>query len=138
MTLVQRMRAQLPAAMKARDAVRVQFLRYWIAQFTQGNGTEVSDEQAIKKLRGIVKEAKAGPTTFTPEEVALIAEWVPASWDRDRIREALLPIAENVRSASKEGMALGMAMKYLAGQPVEAEEAKAVVQELRAAPANQA
>ncbi len=132
MTLVQRMRAQLPTAMKAKDTVRVQFLRYWIAQFTQGDGTELADEAAIKKLRGIVKEAKAGPTTFSPEEVALIGEWVPASWDQARIQEEIAPIIEKVKAAPKEGMALGIAMKHLAGQPVEAEDVKAVVLQVRA------
>lgn len=131
MTLVQRMRAQLPAAMKAKDTVRLQFLRYWIAQFTRGDGTELADEQAIKRLRGVVKEAKAGPTTFTAEELALIGEWVPASWDQARIREELVTIAESLRLAPKEGMALGLAMKHLTGQPVEANDVKAVVAELR-------
>jgi hypothetical protein len=31
MSIVQRMRAQLTQSMKARDAVRTGFLRYWIA-----------------------------------------------------------------------------------------------------------
>ena len=34
MTLAQRMREQLKTSMKARDTVRTNFLRYWIAQFT--------------------------------------------------------------------------------------------------------
>ena len=68
MTIVQRMRAQLREAMKARDAVRTNFLRYWIAQLTLGTGEEVADDQAVKKMRGILKEAKAGQTTFSPEE----------------------------------------------------------------------
>ena len=51
MTIVQRMRAQLTESMKARDAVRTGFLRYWIAQLTTGSGAEVSDAEAIKKMR---------------------------------------------------------------------------------------
>ena len=38
MTIVERMRAQLTQAMKARDAVKTGFLRYWIAQLTLGVG----------------------------------------------------------------------------------------------------
>ena len=79
MTIVQRMRAQLPEAMKSRDAARMGFLRYWIAQLTLGTGAEMADADAVKKMRGVLKEAKTGQTTFTPEEVALLHDWVPAS-----------------------------------------------------------
>ena len=40
MAIVQRMRAQLKDSMKARDAVRTNFLRYWIAQLTTGSGDQ--------------------------------------------------------------------------------------------------
>ena len=52
MAIVQRMRAELKDAMKSRDAVRTNFLRYWIAQLTTGTGEEVPDDQAVKKMRG--------------------------------------------------------------------------------------
>lgn len=132
MSIVSRMRGQLTDAMKARDAIRVGFLRYWIAQFTRGDGTELADDEAIKKLRGIAKEAKAGPTSFKPEEIELIGEWVPASLTRDQVREALGPIVEALKAAPKPGAAMGMAMKQLAGQPVEADDVKAIVDEVRA------
>ena len=72
MSIVQKMRAQLAEAMKARDTVRLGFLRYWIAQLTLGTGAEMSEADAIKKMRGVLKEAKSGLTTFTPEELALL------------------------------------------------------------------
>jgi uncharacterized protein YqeY len=89
MTIVQRMRAALKESMKARDAFRTNFLRYWIAQLTLGSGDEMPDADAIKKMRGVVKEAKSGQTTWTPEEVALIAEWVPASLGTEQIVQPL-------------------------------------------------
>jgi hypothetical protein len=131
MTLIERMRAQLKGAMKSRDTVRVQFLRYWIAQFTQGDGTEVSDEAAIKRMRGVLKESKAGPTSFSPEELDLIREWVPATLSTEQIRDALTPIVDQIRAAPKEGMAMGLAMKHLAGQPVESDDVKVVIAGLR-------
>ena len=69
MSIVQKMRGQLAEAMKARDTVRLGFLRYWIAQLTLGTGAEMPEADAIKKMRGVLKEAKSGPTTFTAEEV---------------------------------------------------------------------
>ena len=45
------MRSQLTESMKARDAVRTGFLRYWIAQLTLATGAEMSEADAIKKMR---------------------------------------------------------------------------------------
>jgi uncharacterized protein YqeY len=131
MTIVQRMRAQLAGSMKARDTVRTGFLRYWIAQLTLGTGAEVSDEEAIKKMRGILKEAKAGPTSFSDAELALIRDWVPPSLTPEQIAGALAPVQEQIRSAPKDGIAMGIAMKALAGQPVESDDVKAVVATMR-------
>lgn len=131
MSILQRMRAQLKDSMKARDAVRTNFLRYWIAQLTTGAGEEVPDDQAIKKMRGVQKEAKSGQTTFTPEEVALIDDWVPANLDRAQVAAALAAVAEQIKAAPKDGMAMGLAMKTLAGQPVDSDDVKAVVAEIR-------
>ena len=92
------MRAQLPEAMKAHDTVRLGFLRYWIAQLTLGTGAEMSEADAIKKMRGVLKEAKSGLTTFTPEELALISEWVPPTLSAEQIREALAPVADQIKA----------------------------------------
>lgn len=131
MTIVQKMRAQLGPAMKSRDAARTAFLRYWIAQLTLGTGEEMPDAEAVKKMRAILKEAKSGATTFTAEELDLLREWVPASLTSEQIRDALAPAADAIRAAPKEGMALGVAMKTLAGQVVETEDVKAAVAAIR-------
>lgn len=133
MTIVQRMRTQLTESMKARDAVRTQFLRYWIAQLTLGTGAEVNDADAVKRMRGVLKEAKTGQTTFTPEELRLLEGWVPASLGRDQIAEQLAPVAEQIKAAPKDGMAMGIAMKALAGAAVDSDDVKAVIAALRQA-----
>ncbi len=89
LTIVKRMRAQLPEAMKARDVARTGFLRYWIAELTLGTGAEMSDADAIKKMRGVLKEARSGVTTFKPEEIAMIRQWVPATLAPEQIAEKL-------------------------------------------------
>lgn len=129
--IVQRMRSQLREAMKARDAVRTGFLRYWIAQLTLGTGAEMSDADAVKKMRGVLKEAKSGTTTFTPEELALIREWVPATLNPEQIAERLAPAADQIKAAPKEGMAMGIAMKALAGEPVDSDDVKAAIAAIR-------
>src|SRR5262245_39039163 len=104
-TIVERMRTQLTAAMKAGDAVRTNFLRYWIAQLTLGSGAEMPENDAIKKMRSVLKEAKAGVTTWSPEELALIRDWVPPVLSIEQIEAALAPLAEQIKAAPKEGMA---------------------------------
>ena len=132
MTIVQTMREQLRASMKARDALRTNFLRYWIAQLTLGNGEEVADAEAVKKMRGVMKEAKTGRTTWTPEEVILLQEWVPASLSPEQIAAVLESAREAIKAAPKDGMAMGLAMKALAGQAVESDDVKAAVAVIRA------
>jgi uncharacterized protein YqeY len=132
MTIVQRMRGELKDSMKARDAVRTNFLRYWIAQLTLGTGAEMADTDAIKKMRGVLKEAKTGQTTFSPEEIALIQQWVPPTLSADQIAEGLAAVRDQIKSAPKDGMAMGVAMKALAGQPVESDDVKAAVAAIRA------
>ena len=133
MTIVQKMRSQLKDSMKARDAVRTNFLRYWIAQLTLGSGDEMADTDALKKMRGVLKEAKSGQTTFSPEEIALIQEWVPPSLTAEQIVDALGSVAAQIKAAPKEGMAMGVAMKALAGQPVDSDDVKAAVASIRSA-----
>jgi uncharacterized protein len=131
MSIVQKMRSQLAETMKARDSVRLNFLRYWIAQLTLGTGAEMSEADAIKKMRGVLKEAKSGLTTFSAEELALLSEWVPSLLTLEQITEALGPVAEQIKAAPKEGMAMGIAMKTLAGQQVDSDDVKAAIAALR-------
>ncbi|ADV63173.1 hypothetical protein Isop_2603 [Isosphaera pallida ATCC 43644] len=134
-SIVSRMRKALPEAMKAKDTVKLNFLRYWIAKLTQGDGTEVSDDEAIKRMKGVLKEAKGGLTSFSPEEIELIRQWVPANLTIEQIEEALAPVAQAIAAAPKEGMAMGQAMKVLAGKDVDSDDVKTVVARIRQASA---
>jgi hypothetical protein len=131
MNIVQRMRSQLTDAMKARDAVRTGFLRYWIANLTLGSGKEADDAEAIRKMRSVLKEAKSGPTTFSEAELALIREWVPPTLSPEQVAEALAPAADAIKAAPKDGMAIGIAMKALAGKDVDSDDVRAVVAAIR-------
>jgi uncharacterized protein YqeY len=131
MSIVQKMRSQLAETMKARDTVRLNFLRYWIAQLTLGTGAEMSEGDAIKKMRGVLKEARSGVTTFTPEEIALLGEWVPPLLTPEQIKEAVTHVAEQIKAAPKEGMAMGIAMKALAGKQVDSDDVKAAIAAIR-------
>jgi uncharacterized protein len=98
---------------------------------TLGTGAEMTEADAFKKMRGVLKEAKSGVTTFTPEEIALLGEWVPALLTAEQIQAALALVAEQIKAAPKEGMAMGIAMKTLAGQQVDSDDVKSVIAGLR-------
>jgi hypothetical protein len=79
----------------------------------------------------MLKEAKSGVTTFSPEGLALIREWVSPTKTSEQIIEALAPVADQIKAAPKEGMAMGIAMKALGGQQVESDDVKAAIAALR-------
>ena len=128
MSIVQQMRSQLAETMKARDAVpHSAFSVTGSPQLTLGTGAEMSEADAIKKMRGVLKEAKSGVTTFTPEELALLQRMGSGPLTAEQINEALAPVADQIKAAPKEGMAMGIAMKTLAGQQVDSDDVKAAV-----------
>ncbi len=131
MAMVDEMKLKLRESMKARDSVRTNVLRYWIGQFTLGDGTFLDDDQAIKKMRSVVKEAKTGQTSFSDEEIAIIQEWLPPTLSVETIRERLAEVADKIKAAPQDGPAMGMAMKQLKGEAVEAADVQQVVQEIR-------
>ena len=56
---------------------------------------------------------------------------MPPTLSIEQIKEALAPVAEQIKAAPKDGMAMGIAMKTLAGQAVESEDVKAAVEGIR-------
>ena len=83
---------------------------------TLGTGAEMSEADAIKKMRGVLKEAKSGDDDLQsrrgrPDP----ANGSLPSLTPDQIDEALAPVAEQIKAAPKEGMAMGIAMKTLGG-----------------------
>jgi uncharacterized protein len=61
----------------------------------------------------------------------LIREWVPATLTGEQIAEKLAPAADQIKAAPKDGMAMGLAMKALAGEAVDSDDFKAAVAALR-------
>ena len=56
---------------------------------------------------------------------------MPPALSIEQIKEALAPVAEQIKAAPKDGMAMGIAMKALAGQAVESEDVKGAVEGIR-------
>jgi hypothetical protein len=56
---------------------------------------------------------------------------VPPTLSAEQIEAALAPIADQIKAAPKDGMAMGLAMKALAGQPVDSDDVKTAVAAIR-------
>lgn len=136
--IVDTIKANLREAMRANDAHAKNLYRFLLGQFDREPTQPVPDERAIKIMRGFLTEATENPqgTSFTPEEVALLKQLVPASLDPAQTRQFLETqgLVDAIRAAPKEGQAMGVAMKAFsaAGQTVDSATVKTVVAEIRA------
>jgi uncharacterized protein YqeY len=76
-------------------------------------------------------------TTQLEKELKLLTSLLPESWSQDTIASFLQdtadPLVEQIKKASNDGQAMGVAMKFLRAEraPVEASDVRVVVSKLR-------
>jgi uncharacterized protein YqeY len=141
--LIDAIKSQITAAMKARDTVAKDVLRVALGeiQTAEARAGSVSDEEAQRIVKKLVKsnEETMGiskdPATHAKltRENEVLAALLPQTLSVEQIVAALAPVAEAIRGAKAEGPAMGMAMKHLkqAGAAVEAPDVTAAVKALR-------
>lgn len=134
--------ADIVAAMKAKDKVRLMALRsvkkYFIeAKTAPGAGDELSDEAALKILAKLAKQGKDTAEIYVSQnrqdladeelaQVAVIEEYLPKQLSADELKAELQAIIAQlgVTSAKEMGRVMGVATKSLAGRA----EGKAISQ----------
>jgi uncharacterized protein YqeY len=121
--LTEKIRAELTAAMKARDAERLSTLRMLQSAFKYQqieSGHELSDEEAMTVIRKAVKQRQDSIEQFTkgnrPElaekerrEMELLKTWLPADLTDDEIESGVREIVASTGAQSKKDM--GKVMK---------------------------
>jgi uncharacterized protein len=121
--LTEKIRAELTAAMKARDAVRLSTLRMLQSAFKYQqieSGHELSDEEAMTVIRNAVKQRLDSIEQYTkgnrPElaekergEMELLKTWLPADLTDDEIEAGIRDIVASTGAQSKKDM--GKVMK---------------------------
>ena len=147
--LVQKIRADMIAAMKARDDLRVQTLRGALAAFTNelvAKGRkpteELADNDAVAVLKRLGKQRKEAVELYKnggrPElaqkeasELKIIEAYLPQSVSREEIEKVVrAKMAElGVTDASGAGKLTGAVMKEFAGR-ADGNEVKDIVQNL--------
>ena len=134
MNLFDRVSEDIKAAMKARDAKRLDALRgikkeFLEAKTAKGSNGELSDEQATKILAKMIKQRKESAEIYTsqsrPElaaeemaQAAVIEEYMPKQLTDGELTAALRDIIARVGATSTKemGKVMGVASKELAGR----------------------
>ncbi len=134
MNLFDRVSEDIKAAMKARDAKRLDALRgikkeFLEAKTAKGSNGELSDEQATKILAKMIKQRKESAEIYTsqsrPElaaeemaQAAVIEEYMPKQLTDGELTVALRDIIARVGATSPKemGKVMGVASKELAGR----------------------
>jgi len=134
--LTQKIRADMTAAMKARDSLRLDTLRGALSAFTNELVTkgrkpteELTDAEAIVVMKRLAKQRKDSAEQFEkggrPElahkemsEMKIIEEYLPQTAPRDEIENvARAKMAElGIQNASGAGKLTGVVMKEMAGR----------------------
>ena len=141
--LKDQLKARLMAAIKARNEVEKSILRVALGEVQSEEarrGADSTDAQVEKILRKLVKSINDSRSAAEGErlasldaERAILEGFLPKRLGVDEIVAALADVAEAVRAAGNDGMAMGVAMKHLkgAGLAVEGGDVKTAVATLR-------
>lgn len=147
MSLFDTVSADIQAAMKAREKVRLEALRgakkeFLEARTAPGANGELSDDQAVKILMKMVKQRKESARIYQENnraeladnelaEAVVLEEYLPKQLSPEELEKELRAIiAETGASSAKEmGKVMGVATKRLAGR-ADGRSIQAVVKQL--------
>lgn len=128
-----RIQADMVAAMKAKEPVRLASLRaikaaIMLAKTAEGSTGEVDDAAVIKIIQKLVKQRKESAQQYNdagrPElaenelaEAAVMEVYLPKQLSESELREALMKIIEEVGASKPQdmGKVMGVATKKLSG-----------------------
>lgn len=134
MALFEQINKDIPAAMKARDKVRLETLRnikkvFLEAKTAPGADGELSDQAALKILQKLAKQGKESAQTYTQAgrqdladgelaQVKVIEEYLPKPLSEEEITAKVKDIiAQTGATGMKDmGRVMGLATKQMAGQ----------------------
>ena len=119
--LIDDLKSQMFAAMKAKQTVEKEVLRTAIGDVTKSGG-EAGDEEVIAVLRKMMKglqesrklsASNAEASAQLDQEMEIVKRFLPQALSVEQIVESLAPVAAGIRSAGNAGQATGVAMKHL-------------------------
>lgn len=143
--LTDRIRARVKEAMKARKTVEKEILKVALGEIEteqSRRGADMSDADVEKVLRKLCKSNRETHDALTDpeqqavllEENAILESLLPKTLSEDEIVAALADVAAEIREASGDGPATGIAMKHLksSGAAVDGKAVSTAVRKIRA------
>jgi hypothetical protein len=142
--IVDTLKAQATAAMKAKDSVAMAILRLALGEIQMAEvrgGKALTDDEAAAVVRKLLKSNEEtlahaqGEQRATLERECVILKGVlPAGLTPEQIAELLAPVADAIKGAGNDGQATGIAMKHLkaAGKTAPGNDVAAAVKKIRA------
>lgn len=133
MELEKRIQADMVAAMKAKETVRLSALRaikaaILLAKTAEGGNGEIADSEIVKIIQKLVKQRKESATQYTAAgraelaegelaEVAALEVYLPKQLTEEEVEAELRKIIAEVgaEKPSDMGKVMGVATKRLAG-----------------------
>jgi uncharacterized protein len=144
MALLDRIKAQMFAAMKSGNTVEKEILKVAMGEITTDaaradkKGDDAETLVILKKLVKSNEESIAASQDETQKatlraEIEVLSAFLPKSLGVAEIVAALAPVAEAVKAAGNDGQATGVAMKHLKslGAEVNGKDVSAAVRQLR-------
>ena len=128
MSLIDVLRKNALAAMKAKDSVATTILRLAqseVQALQARTGRDLTDDEAFGAIRKLVKSneetlAVVGEdgenSAILRRELVLLQELLPKRLTVDEIVAAIGSIVEAIKAAGNDGQAMGVAMKHLKSQ----------------------
>lgn len=146
MALLQTIKEQVIAAMKAKDTLARDVLRVAqgdIDMHHTRTGEHMTDDQAQKVVRKLIKSNQetiehttdpAGVEKLN-KEIAILEALLPRTLGVAEIIVALEPVHNDIKAVGNDGQATGVAMKHLKpqGLVVEGKDVSAAVKQIRSA-----
>ena len=133
MTLEEKIKPDLIAAMKAKDQARLRGIRAIKAAIllakTDGSGKALTPESEIKMLQKLIKQRKDSVEIYEKqgredlavverEEIAVIEKYLPEQMSPEELEKVIKAIVEQTGATSMRdmGKVMGLASKQLAGR----------------------
>jgi uncharacterized protein len=142
--LIDQIKARMFQAIKAGAHVEKEILRVAVGEISTEAarpGRQGNDEEALAILRKLVKsnEETLASTLDTEkravlvQEMAILTTYLPKSLDAAEISAALTPVSAQIKAATSDGQATGIAMKQLksSGAIVNGKDVSLAIKELR-------
>lgn len=142
--LIDEVRKRVTQAMRARDAQTRDTLRVALGELQSAESRQgaLTDEQGHGVIRKMVKSNEetlaltqdAAARERLERENEILSDLLPRTLSVEEIERALGPVEDQIKAASNDGQATGVAMKHLksSGAAVEGKDVAQAVERLRA------